>query len=303
MIKQSGVYQIQSKIKPKRCYIGSGVNIVQRKSKHLRELKNNKHHSAKLQNHVNKYGIDDLDFSILEPCFPGGLIAKEQQYLDNLNPYFNICKKAGSVLGIKRTKEEIAKGAAKRRGRIVSAETRKKMSEAKIGKVGNRLGSTVSDETKQKLREINIGKKHTEEEKKFQSERQKGKKLSPATIAKIVAKTTGQKRTKEVRLKMSFAAKGRKLSEETKQRMSVAKKKQYKEHPMSLKTKHKIGQANKGRKPPQKSLELRAKMSASRMGFKYSKESKARMRESAIKREQLKRLKKQIISKEVSTCN
>ena len=52
----SGIYKIQSIIKPERCYIGSAVNIQKRWRDHKRELRNNKHSNKKLQNHCNKYG-------------------------------------------------------------------------------------------------------------------------------------------------------------------------------------------------------------------------------------------------------
>lgn len=79
------------------------MNIPDRWRLHLWELDLNRHHSARLQNHYNKYGKDDFEFSIVEPCLPSFLIAIEQKYLDELNPFFDIAKVAGSSLGISRT--------------------------------------------------------------------------------------------------------------------------------------------------------------------------------------------------------
>ena len=64
-MKISGIYKIQSVIKPDRCYIGSGVCIKSRWNRHLCDLRHNRHWSKKLQNHYNKYGESDLQFSIL----------------------------------------------------------------------------------------------------------------------------------------------------------------------------------------------------------------------------------------------
>ena len=61
----SGIYKIESKIKPERIYIGSSVNIIARWKNHLYELRKNKHRNNKLQNHYNKYGESDLLFSIM----------------------------------------------------------------------------------------------------------------------------------------------------------------------------------------------------------------------------------------------
>lgn len=101
----SSIYQIQSNIKPERVYIGSAVNIQQRWKNHLKLLKGGCHHSIKLQNHFNKYGEQDLWFTVLEDCFKDLLIRREQYYIDILNPWFNIYKTAGSPLGTKRSEE------------------------------------------------------------------------------------------------------------------------------------------------------------------------------------------------------
>jgi group I intron endonuclease len=99
----SGIYKIRS-ITNNKEYIGSSVNIYKRFKDHKRLLKRNKHHSHHLQNHFNKYGEDDLEFTIIELVNDISLlILKEQHYIDSLKPKFNICLVAGSPLGTKRT--------------------------------------------------------------------------------------------------------------------------------------------------------------------------------------------------------
>lgn len=100
----SGIYKIQSLIKPERIYIGSAVNIANRWRVHLYTFKKNMH-QAKMQNHYNKYGESDLVFSILMECDIKDLITFEQSFMDLLNPYFNICKKADSCLGVKHSEK------------------------------------------------------------------------------------------------------------------------------------------------------------------------------------------------------
>lgn len=109
-----GVYQIQSIIKPFRVYIGSGVNIHQRWSQHLQDLRADKHHSHKLQRHYNKYGESDLVFEIIESgeyIDKNHLLSREQgcfgrfEYKNTEMPYFNETPIAGSPLGIKRSPE------------------------------------------------------------------------------------------------------------------------------------------------------------------------------------------------------
>lgn len=104
-MKLSCIYKIQSIIKPERCYIGSAICSPKRWNLHLHKLRTNKHENSKLQNHYNKYGESDLQFSILVGCDKEDLIKQEQFFIDIYNPYFNICKKAGSSLGLIRSEE------------------------------------------------------------------------------------------------------------------------------------------------------------------------------------------------------
>jgi len=67
-MKISGIYKIQSKIKPERIYIGSANNIGKRRTNHLHKLRYGIHHAIKLQNHYNKYGVNDLIFETIEEC-------------------------------------------------------------------------------------------------------------------------------------------------------------------------------------------------------------------------------------------
>ena len=101
--KQPGIYLIKSKTNDK-IYIGSAKNLAHRKRLHLRDLRCDCHGNGHLQNHYNKYG-NDLEFFVLRFCATNKLIEHEQRYFDSMKPDFNICKIAGSSLGLKRSKE------------------------------------------------------------------------------------------------------------------------------------------------------------------------------------------------------
>lgn len=106
-----GVYKIKNLITG-QIYIGSSMScIASRWKSHIRDLKKNKHHSNKLQNSWNKYGFDNFEFTIVEICEENDILSKEQYFLDNMNPFYNICKVAGNC-----------------KGRVFSEESRKKMS-------------------------------------------------------------------------------------------------------------------------------------------------------------------------------
>ena len=89
-MKIIGIYKIQSKIKSYSFYVGSSVNITRRWREHLAYLKKNIHYNPKIQNHYNKYGVEDFEFSVLEECSINKLLDREQVYIDLLEPYFNI---------------------------------------------------------------------------------------------------------------------------------------------------------------------------------------------------------------------
>lgn len=179
----SGIYKIQSKIKPERIYIGNAIHLKRRWDLHLANLHKNKHHSRKLQNHYNKYGEDDLIFAVIEPCFPEFLIVREQYYLDNLNPYFNIRKIANSNLGIKKSIESIEKTAKRNRGKVRTPEQKMKMSIS-------HKGIKFTEERKQKISEANKGKKR--------------KPISEDTRKKMSIATRGQKRVLGKRWKLTL---------------------------------------------------------------------------------------------------
>src|ERR1035437_7654021 len=85
----TGIYKIQSISHPERCYIGSAVNINNRWSGHKSKLRLGTHHSPQLQRHFNKYGVDDLQLSIvLSDCLKLDLKTIEDTFLKPL-PFFN----------------------------------------------------------------------------------------------------------------------------------------------------------------------------------------------------------------------
>lgn len=224
-MKASGIYKIQSITKPERCYIGSAVDIYDRWSCHRRDLKRGIHHSRKLQRHYNKYGESDIIFTIIELCFSEFLTAREQHHINNVKPYFNICRIAGSCLGLKR-----------------SDETKQKLSKSHKGHIPWSKGKHLSEEHRGKIKKIHIlnkqippsrkGISHSEETRKKISDAMKGRSLSEEVKKKIKESAKNrQKITEETRIKLSQSHKGqfgywtgKHLSEETKRKISETKK-------------------------------------------------------------------------------
>lgn len=81
--KKQGIYLL--KIEDKT-YVGSSVNLYNRIHFHYYQLKLNKHHSIYLQRVVNKYGIENLKYEILEIndlCIEE--LRKREEYYMNLH--------------------------------------------------------------------------------------------------------------------------------------------------------------------------------------------------------------------------
>ena len=125
-----GIYQIKNIITGD-FYIGSSNNINRRLYLHKYSLKKQNHHSIVLQRAFNKYGEENFEFIVLEECEKEYLINKEQYYLDNYNPIYNINKIAENCTGRILSEESRKKISLKNKGRKLSEDVKKRMSEYK----------------------------------------------------------------------------------------------------------------------------------------------------------------------------
>src|SRR5690349_14154551 len=172
---KSGVYGFLSKTNNK-LYIGSSINLNVRFSNHVKGTKSN----VLLQNAINKYKLQDFIFIIFEYCEPDKLISREQFYIDELKPEYNILKVAGSSLGYRHTDESLTKMSGENNpmfgktgenhpmfGKTFShsAEAKQKISEAMSGENHPMFGRTRSSETKQKISFAKKGIAKSEEHK------------------------------------------------------------------------------------------------------------------------------------------
>ena len=172
MIKISGIYMIKCTSND-GIYIGSAVNLDNRKSRHFSMLKKNNHPNPYLQNAFNKYGIENFIFEILEIVDDNSiLVEKEQLWINRYSiikaTLFNIRKEARSNLGItiseqgknnisnslrgrKHSEETKLKISNSNKGKTFSQEAKNKMSLAKKNKPSCLKGTTKSLETRQKM--------------------------------------------------------------------------------------------------------------------------------------------------------
>src|SRR5258708_1253606 len=205
-----GIYKVTC-IGNGRFYIGSAVNLQQRKRQHFSDLRLNKHGNRHVQRAWNKYGEQAFTFEVLEQVLPISLLAREQYWLNKLKPFgrkgFNIAREAGSNLGWKHTPE----ARAKMKGREFSPEHIAKLSEAKLGKPGRKM----SLETREKIGQAHLGREKSLEHRKTMSQTRIGRKAIPATREKMRQAKLGKTHTPEAIENMRRAKRGTKPSLET----------------------------------------------------------------------------------------
>ena len=199
------IYMIKNTINGK-CYIGQTTKSAKKRIRsHFRKNSG----CPLLGKAIKKYGSDAFTVKILH----NGVL---DIFLDDLESAsikkYNTLAPCGYNLDSGGNKNK-----------VLSDETRRKMSEARKGK-------TLSVEHKQKLSKANkdnkhfLGKKHSKESKRKISESLRGKTHTDTTKRKISEAHKGKKHTKEHRIKLSESRRDFTHTEATKRKMSEARK-------------------------------------------------------------------------------
>ena len=141
----SGIYRWINKESGKS-YVGSATNFTNRLSKYFsKKYLTVSSRNMRICKGLLKYGHAGFKLEILEFCSVDILMAREQYYLDKLQPEYNILKSSGSSLGYKHT--EIAKNLISefRKNKVMADTTRELIRESLRGRV-------ISTETIEKRR-------------------------------------------------------------------------------------------------------------------------------------------------------
>lgn len=200
----TGVYIILNKINRKR-YVGSAaVDLTKRwENGHRKLLRVRGHCNRHLQASWNKYGEAAFQFIVLERCVPEQCLEREQYWLDVLKTWkrengYNLCQKAGSVLGLEWTEESKQQQSNRRR--------------------------KWNKENPEKA-------KHLTDAMNAHNKEHKGEGFMDAAHVEAVRQNMLINREKrggnspETRAKISIASKGKPKSDETKARMLAANRK------------------------------------------------------------------------------
>lgn len=162
-----GIYKITSP--SGRIYIGESKNIHYRWSKY--KILNCKDQHG-LYNSFLKYTVERHSFEIVEECSLQELKCRERYWQD----FYNVLKRG---LNCKLTecgelKTEVSVETRKKiskihKGKIVSSDTRKKLSEGRQGNKNWMYGTKMTEETKEKIKKtigeihFNVGRKQSKE--------------------------------------------------------------------------------------------------------------------------------------------
>jgi group I intron endonuclease len=174
------IYKITN-IKTNKCYIGETkeANPETRWKQHLRTIAKGRGCPA-LQDAIQKHGVENFKFEVLIICFDEARFELEKQYIKKYNSMvpngYNILEGGlggGGFKGKKHTEEAIEKIRQTSKGRKLSEESKKLLSESlkkagmskrvkesekykkalEEGRVGHCVGSVLKDDIKTKISE------------------------------------------------------------------------------------------------------------------------------------------------------
>jgi group I intron endonuclease len=206
-----GIYKITSP--SGKIYIGQSVDILSR----INKYKNAKCITQPIiLKSILKYGWENHLFEIVLECDKSELNEKERYYQE----LFNCIGKNGLNCMLTNTSTKTGKARQetidKLKGRKISDSTRQKMRDRKTSdetklklSIAN-TGRIVSKETRDKISESNKGKKRTKE----YIDKMKQRVVSDETKYKISKANIGKKASDETKLKLSKAKKGKRPSDE-----------------------------------------------------------------------------------------
>ena len=204
-----GIYEIVCCKNSKR-YVGSSKSLTDRLYKHKYMLKNNIHHSKKLQAAWNKHGELNFKFNVILYCSVGNLQMYEQKFIDFNECYskgYNSAPNAGGQRNFKHSEETKAKLSKIGKGRPHTESHKKALAQALTGNV-NALGKKFSKEFGEKVSKRNMGNTYA-----------LGKKYPKEFGEKVSKRNMGNT--------YGCSNKGKPKSEEHKKNLSIAQNKRY----------------------------------------------------------------------------
>lgn len=164
MKTEFGIYIIKNVVSGDS-YIGSTKQLRRRRNKHLSALRNNYHENYKLQMDYNTYGEECFQWSVLEYVKSekiSDLQIREQFYIDELQPYYNIRPQAVNSYWEYQTEESKRLASERCRqknlGRKQSQIEKDRRAASLREYWATHPAKTISQEMREHLSKINKGK-------------------------------------------------------------------------------------------------------------------------------------------------
>lgn len=157
--KCSGIYKIKNIVNGK-VYVGSALNLEKRIKNHIWGLSKNKHRNIILQQAIEKYGVENFYFIILELCEYDGIAEREKFWIDYYQSYkkqngYNIQPVPFSNKSNKLSEATKSKIREYQKGRSKTIEHNLKNSIAKLGERNPNYGKPISDKLRSAIIESN----------------------------------------------------------------------------------------------------------------------------------------------------
>jgi group I intron endonuclease len=178
----SGIYRI---FNDGGCYVGSAVKLRLRWFHHRKLLRRGKHPNVHLQRAWTRDGEESFRCEVLELCAPESLLIREQAYLDQLRPKYNLNLVAASMFGHRHTTEAKAKISRALKGRSRSPEHRAALSRAWHRSAKAKAQNAIA---RARATAACIGRVESEETRRRKSIAHLGKKLGPDHRANVAAR-------------------------------------------------------------------------------------------------------------------
>ncbi|WMU08192.1 putative intron-associated endonuclease 1 [Clostridium phage vB_CtyS-FA70] len=178
------IYVAENTVNGKR-YVGQTIRKFEERQAHHK--KDSEVCDFKFYRAIRKYGWDNFNWAVIVEGVESveSLNSLEQYWIKELDTFKNGYNSTTGGEGCIVSAETKKKMSESRKGKHLSEETKKKLSERLKGRTGANYGKHFSEEHRKKLSESHKGKQFSEETKKKMSESKKGRHLPEETKKKI----------------------------------------------------------------------------------------------------------------------
>lgn len=229
-----------------KVYVGQTVRVGKRIRQHIWQSENNP--ITNFHKYLNKYGVEEFDFEMIEECSPEQLGEKELFWIkfygsDTVNGFNSVSIPGPTPLGTTRSEVTCQRISAAKLGEVRSPQAREKVRLFRLSYIipeSTKLKMSesaknrppISEITRAKLRKSSSGFRHSEATKQKLRELKTGLVKSPETIEKLRKAGTGRKHSPETLARMRASALARGPSELRNKKLQEAADRRFGKKPL-----------------------------------------------------------------------